>query len=87
MPKVGPNKVNIDPKAYAARVTRAKKAVAAMDPAMKSKIKDMYPKVTKAEAAKQAIGGRKVSPEQKRMQPTPVKKAAAKPATKKTGKK
>jgi len=33
----------IDPKAYAARVTKAKKTVANMDPAVKQKIKDMYP--------------------------------------------
>lgn len=33
----------IDPKAYAARITRAKKIVAAADPATRQKIKDMYP--------------------------------------------
>ncbi len=44
MPKIGPsgNKVSIDPKAYAARLTRAKKAVAAMDPATRAKIKDIF---------------------------------------------
>ena len=47
MPKIGPNKVSIDPKAYAARVTRAKKTVAAIDPAAKAKLKEMYPKVMK----------------------------------------
>ena len=57
-----------------------------MTPAQKAKIKSRFPALTKAEAAKQAIGGRKVSPEQKRMQPTPVKKAAAKPAVKTSAK-
>ena len=42
MPKI--NGKNIDPKVYAKRVTQAKKTVAAMDPAVKAKIKDMYPK-------------------------------------------
>ena len=87
MPKIGPNKVSVDPKAYAARVTRAKKTVAAIDPAMKAKIRDMYPKVTKEDAAKQAIGGRKVSPEQKRMQPKPAVKPAVKTSTKASTKK
>ena len=82
MPKIGPNKVSIDPKAYAARITRAKKTVAAIDPAMKAKIKDMYPKVSKAQAAKQAIGGRKVSLEEKRMQSVTPKAKVTKPKTK-----
>ena len=43
MPKIGPNKVSVDPKAYAARITRAKKIVESMDPATRQKIKDMYP--------------------------------------------
>jgi hypothetical protein len=51
----------IDPKAYAARLTRAKKAVAAMDPATRAKIKDMYPKITKEEVAKQALNTKKVA--------------------------
>lgn len=55
MPKVGPNKVRIDPKAYAARVTRAKKTVANADPAVKQKLKEYYPEITKEEVAKQAI--------------------------------
>ena len=42
----------IDPKAYAARITRAKKIVAAADPATRQKIKDMYPE--KAAMKKQA---------------------------------
>jgi hypothetical protein len=60
MPKIGPNKVSVDPKAYAARITRAKKIVAGMDPATKAKIKDMYPKVTREEVAKQALNTKKV---------------------------
>ncbi len=72
MPKIGPsgNKVSIDPKAYAARLTRAKKAVAAMDPATRAKIKDMYPKVTKEEVAKQALDTKKVNMKKKS---TPIK--------------
>jgi len=69
MPKIGPNKISIDPKAYAARVTSAKKRVAQMDPATKAKLSEYYPKVTKAEAAKQALT---------------TKKAAAKPMVKTT---
>jgi len=57
----------MDPKAYAARVTKAKKVIAAMDPAMKAKIKDMYPKITKEQVATQAMGGKKVMAEEKRM--------------------
>jgi hypothetical protein len=94
MPKIGPNKVSVDPKAYAARVTRAKKTVAAMDPAMKAKLEQYFPKVSKEDAAKQAIGGRKVSPEQKKMMSTSVKpkpkpavKTPTKPATKAPAKK
>jgi hypothetical protein len=83
MPKIGPNKVYIDPKVYAARVTSAKKRVAQIDPATKAKIKDMYPKVTKAEAAKQALGVKKTTPEQKRMQSNMSKKTPTKmPAVK-----
>ena len=56
MPKIGPNKDNVDPKAYAARITKAKKAVAAMDPAMKKKLEQYYPKITKEDITKQMIG-------------------------------
>jgi hypothetical protein len=65
MPKIGPKKVSVDPKAYAARITRAKKIVAGMDPATKAKIKDMYPKVTREEAAKQALNTKKVAMKKK----------------------
>jgi len=74
MPKIGTgtNKVGIDPKAYAARITRAKKIVASMDPATKAKIKDMYPKVTREEVAKQALDTKKVAMKKKTspMKPT-----------------
>jgi hypothetical protein len=62
----------IDPKAYAARITRAKKTVAAMDPATRAKIKDMYPKVTREEVAKQALDTKKVAMKKKTapMKPT-----------------
>ena len=74
MPKIGPNKVNIDPKAYAARVTRAKKTVAAIDPAIKAKIRDMYPAVKKETIVNKALD------------PKRAKKAAAKPTPKPTPK-
>ena len=74
MPKIGTgtNKVSIDPKAYAARLTRAKKIVAAMDPATRAKIKEMYPKITKEEVAKQALDTKKVAMKKKTspMKPT-----------------
>ena len=59
MPKIGPNKVSIDPKAYAARVTRAKKIVAGADPATKAKISEMYPAVKKETIAKKALEPKK----------------------------
>jgi hypothetical protein len=59
----------IDPKAYAARITRAKKIVAAMDPATRAKIKDMYPPVKKEAIVNKALSSKA----------TVAKKAAAKP--------
>jgi hypothetical protein len=59
----------IDPKAYAARVTKAKKTVASMDPAVKQKIKDMYPNITKESIVNKALSTKA----------TLAKKAAAKP--------
>lgn len=70
----------IDPKAYAARVTKAKKTVAAMDPAMKAKIKDMYPNISKADIAKQMLGPKTtLSDMEKRIKakPTATPKATA----------
>ena len=76
----------IDPKAYAARVTQAKKKVAAIDPATKAKLEQYYPKVTKEDIAKQVLGTKKIKPEEKKMRANmakPVmKKAAAKPMAK-----
>jgi len=57
----------IDPKAYAARITRAKKTVAALDPATKAKLKEMYPNISKEAIANKALT---------------TKKAAAKPMAK-----
>jgi len=70
----------MDPKAYAARVTKAKKVIAAMDPAMKTKIRDMYPKITKEDITKQMIGPKTtLSDMEKRMRanPTATPKATA----------
>jgi|SanBayMetagenome_1026888.scaffolds.fasta_scaffold47932_1 hypothetical protein len=58
----------IDPKAYAARLTRAKRVVEAMDPATRAKIKEMYPEIKKEAIVKKALDPKKVA-----------KKAAAKP--------
>ena len=76
MPKIGPNKVSVDPKAYAARLTRAKKAVAAIDPATRAKIKDMYPPIKKETIVKKALIAKKAAA--KPMSNT-TKKAPAKP--------
>jgi hypothetical protein len=75
MPKIGPNKVSIDPKAYAARVTRAKKKVATMDPATKPKLSEYYPKVTREESVKQALTT-------KRAAARPVVRASVRPTVK-----
>lgn len=82
MPKIGPkgNKVSIDPKAYAARITRAKKTVAAMDPATRAKIKDMYPKVTREEVVKQALDTKKVNMKKSAARKPAVKRPNVKPA-------
>ena len=62
----------IDPKAYAARITKAKKIVAAMDPATKAKIKEMYPKIAKEAVANSALNPKKVDMKKKTapMKPT-----------------
>jgi hypothetical protein len=68
---------NIDPKAYAARVTKAKKAVAAASPEVKAKLKEYYPKITKKDIAKQMIGPKtSLSDMEKRIKakPTPTPK-------------
>ena len=56
------NGKNIDPKAYAARVTKAKQTVARMDPAVKAKLKEIYPKVTKQSIANKALNPKKAAP-------------------------
>jgi hypothetical protein len=71
----------IDPKAYAARVTQAKKRVAAIDPAMKKKLEQYYPKISKEQIARQAMGGKDVSPLEKRMKAKPKPMAPRKPST------
>jgi len=71
----------IDPKAYAARVTRAKITIAALSPAEKARIKDMYPKISKEQIARQAMGGKDVSPLEKRMKAKPKPMAPRKPST------
>jgi hypothetical protein len=53
MPKI--NGKPVDPKAYAVRVTNAKKTLAKMDPAVKRKIAEMYPKITKEQIVKKAL--------------------------------
>jgi hypothetical protein len=68
----------IDPKAYAARITRAKKTVAAMDPATRAKIKDMYPKVTKETVANSALNPKKAAMKKQ----TPRKPAVSKSPSK-----
>ena len=69
----------IDPKAYAARVTKAKKAVAQMDPKVKAKIKEMYPKVTKESVVNKALSPKKPAAPKA----AAVKKAAPKPKVEK----
>jgi len=69
----------IDPKAYAARITKAKKIVAAIDPATKAKLEQYYPKVTKAEAAKQALITKKAAA---KPMAKPAVNASAKPTAK-----
>ncbi len=49
----------IDPKAYAARITRAKKIVAAIDPGTKAKLKEMYPDIKKEAIVNKALNPKK----------------------------
>ncbi len=65
----------IDPKAYAARITKAKKTVAALDPATKAKLKEMYPNISKEAIANKALTAKKAAA-----------KPMAKPAAKTTAK-
>jgi hypothetical protein len=61
MPKIGPNGVSIDPKAAAKRITNAKKIIAKADPAVKAKIKGMYPAVTKKAIVDKALSPKKAT--------------------------
>jgi hypothetical protein len=56
MPKI--NGKNVDPKAYAARMTQAKKTVASIDPATKAKLKEFYPNVSREDIAKSILDSR-----------------------------
>ena len=72
----------LDPKAVAARITDAKKKVANMDPAVKQKLKEMYPPVN----TKKIIGGGLTSKtinavKAKKSTPSPIVKPAVKKAT------
>jgi hypothetical protein len=67
----------IDPKAYAARITKAKKIVEAMDPATRQKIKDMYPSVKKEQIVDKALNPKKAVAK-KAAPASMVKKAVAK---------
>ena len=65
----------IDPKAYAARITKAKKIVAAMDPATRAKLKEMYPKITKEAVANSALNPKKANMKKsKSMEKMPARK-------------
>jgi hypothetical protein len=81
----------MDPKAYAARVTKAKKTVAKMDPATKAKLSEYYPEITTKDIAKQMTNPKTtLSDMAKRIKAKPTatpkatvtKKAAAKPMAK-----
>jgi hypothetical protein len=83
MPKI--NGKNIDPKVYAKRVTQAKKVIGNMDPELKAKIAQMYPKVTKEQIAKKQLSPKKATPKVNMKvtpKPTAKPKATKKPLTK-----
>lgn len=69
----------IDPKAYAARITKAKKTVAALDPATKAKLKEMYPNISKEAIANKALTAKKTAA---KPMAKSVAKTTAKPTTK-----
>lgn len=56
MPKI--NGKPVDPKAYAARMTQAKKKIASIDPATKAKLKEFYPEISNEEILKNILGTR-----------------------------
>ena len=53
MPKI--NGISVDPKAYAKRVTEAKKTLARTSPEVKRKIAEMYPKVSGKDIVNKAL--------------------------------
>jgi hypothetical protein len=53
MPKINGN--SIDPKAYATRMTQAKKKIASIDPATKAKLKEFYPNISNKNIVKKAL--------------------------------
>jgi hypothetical protein len=53
MPKI--NGKPVDPKAYAARLTEAKKTLARTSPEVKRKIAEMYPKISNKDIVKKAL--------------------------------
>ena len=77
------NGKNIDPKAYAARVTQAKKIIAKTDPELKRKIAQMYPKVTKEQIANKMLNPKKATPKvATKSPPRPPAKLTPKATTK-----
>lgn len=56
MPKI--NGKPVDPKAYAARMTQAKKKVASVDPAVKAKLKEFYPDISNEGLVNSILGTR-----------------------------
>ena len=56
MPKI--NGKNVDPKAYAARLTQAKKKVASIDPATKAKLREFYPDISSKDIVDNILGTR-----------------------------
>jgi hypothetical protein len=56
MPKI--NGKSIDPKAYAARMTQAKKKVASIDPAIKAKLQEFYPVFSNKDIIDNILGTR-----------------------------
>jgi hypothetical protein len=57
MPKI--NGKAVDPKAYAKRLTSAKKAVEKIDPSVKRKIAEMYPNTSTKILSKKVVSPKK----------------------------
>jgi len=56
MPKI--NGKSVDPKAYAARMTQAKKKIASIEPATKAKLKEFYPDIANKDIVDNILGTR-----------------------------